>query len=297
MALDPLTSSVIATGVVNGASSIGSGIIGLLNNRYNKEQNEWNKAFAREQFDFQKNQFEYQKGLNTQLFKREDNAVQRRALDLQAAGLSKTLAAGDSAQASVSPASASAVSGGAQGQRLNNFEKEIIGNQIAGQLAQIKQVRSQSSLNSKQESAIESENNLRAEQGNTQRSLQDMYKSQSNYYNELAKSQPSYRKNLQSQSELNEVMKEYNISKTVAQDWDNFYNEFHEIKSNDKPHWIIGSANWIANKIFNTFSDNDDFLKLDKETREYLRGIGVENLYDWKKFRSYLKNRDKKDWK
>ena len=276
MAIDPLSAGVITTGVVNGVSSLGSGIVGLINNK-------WNKKFATDQFN-------YQKDLNRILMEREDNAVQRRAADLEKAGLSKTLAAGDSAQASVSPV-------GVQNPRLNNFEKEIIGNQIAGQLAQIKQVKSQSSLNSKQEEAIDSENTLRTEQGNTQRSLQAMYDSQSNYYDELAKSQPSYRRNLQTQAELNEVMKEYNISKTVAQDWDNFYNQFHEIKSNDKPHWIVGTANWIANKIFNTFSDNDDFLKLDKATREYLRGIGVETLYDWKKFKSYLKDRDSKEWK
>lgn len=39
----------------------------------------------------------YQKNLQQQIFQREDNAVQRRASDLQKAGLSKTLAAGDSA--------------------------------------------------------------------------------------------------------------------------------------------------------------------------------------------------------
>ncbi len=42
---------------------------------------------------------DYQKNLQKQIFQREDNAVQRRASDLQKAGLSKTLAAGDSAGA------------------------------------------------------------------------------------------------------------------------------------------------------------------------------------------------------
>ncbi len=41
----------------------------------------------------------YQKDLQKQIFAREDNAVQRRAEDLQKAGLSKTLAAGDAAGA------------------------------------------------------------------------------------------------------------------------------------------------------------------------------------------------------
>lgn len=43
--------------------------------------------------------YDYQKALQQQLFEREDNAVSRRALDLENAGLSKTLAAGSSAGA------------------------------------------------------------------------------------------------------------------------------------------------------------------------------------------------------
>lgn len=42
---------------------------------------------------------DYQKDLQKQIFQREDNAVQRRASDLEKAGLSKTLAAGDAAGA------------------------------------------------------------------------------------------------------------------------------------------------------------------------------------------------------
>lgn len=50
-------------------------------------------------YKLQKEQFEYQKSLQERMFQREDNATQRRAADLQAAGLSKTLAAGSAAQA------------------------------------------------------------------------------------------------------------------------------------------------------------------------------------------------------
>lgn len=48
---------------------------------------------------FQKQKLEYDKGLQNTIFAREDNAVQRRAQDLEAAGLSKTLAAGSAAGA------------------------------------------------------------------------------------------------------------------------------------------------------------------------------------------------------
>lgn len=48
---------------------------------------------------------QYQKDFNEQIFAREDNAVQRRARDLEAAGLSKTLAAGSAASAGGSASS------------------------------------------------------------------------------------------------------------------------------------------------------------------------------------------------
>lgn len=55
----------------------------------------------------QAKQFKYQKELNERLMQREDNAVQRRAADMEAAGLSKTLAAGGAAHtASMSAGSA-----------------------------------------------------------------------------------------------------------------------------------------------------------------------------------------------
>lgn len=54
---------------------------------------------ASNNLQFQRENLEYQKGLQNQIFEREDNAVQRRAKDLESAGLSKTLAAGNPAQA------------------------------------------------------------------------------------------------------------------------------------------------------------------------------------------------------
>jgi len=47
----------------------------------------------------QKSQYNYQRNLQHTIFQREDNAVQRQAADMQAAGLSKTLAAGGGANA------------------------------------------------------------------------------------------------------------------------------------------------------------------------------------------------------
>lgn len=50
-------------------------------------------------YNQQKKNLEYQKKLQKKMFAREDTAVQRRAKDLKAAGLSQTLAAGGGAQA------------------------------------------------------------------------------------------------------------------------------------------------------------------------------------------------------
>ncbi len=82
----------------------------------NYDINQKNYNLAKENYQFMKdsylNNFEYQKNLQQQIFAREDNAVQRRALDLQKAGLSKTLAVGGGAGAgtaiSTSPFSGSA---------------------------------------------------------------------------------------------------------------------------------------------------------------------------------------------
>ncbi len=71
--------------------------------KMNYDINQQNYNLARDNYQFTKdsylNNFEYQKNLQQQIFGREDNAVQRRAADLQKAGLSKTLAAGDGAGA------------------------------------------------------------------------------------------------------------------------------------------------------------------------------------------------------
>lgn len=84
-------------GLAGGLFSAGTAAAAQGNtNKVNKENvaetNTANKEIAQMNLD-------YQREYNNQIFAREDNAVQRAAADLQAAGLSKTLAAGSRASA------------------------------------------------------------------------------------------------------------------------------------------------------------------------------------------------------
>lgn len=58
-----------------------------------------NMMFNQQNYHAQQQQYRYQKGLQRDIFAREDNSIQRRVSDLQAAGLSPVLAAGSGAGA------------------------------------------------------------------------------------------------------------------------------------------------------------------------------------------------------
>lgn len=100
--------------VISGILGLSSGITKSLaqNQQVQKEESRYNEALgyqknlndqayqlALQNLGLQQDAYEYEKGLQQEIFAREDNAVQRRALDLEKAGLSKTLAAGSAANA------------------------------------------------------------------------------------------------------------------------------------------------------------------------------------------------------
>lgn len=137
-----------------------------------KESYEKNYALNKEAFQFQKDSYlenlNYQKALQQQIFNREDNSVQRRVADLQAAGLSKTLAAGDGAGAGT-VVSTSPFSGGYSGSnfsgssfngkapRMSQIDLVSTGLQLASAMANIRQVSAETENALKQNQVMDSQ--------------------------------------------------------------------------------------------------------------------------------------------
>lgn len=91
--MEPMTALTAASVGIQAANAIAQPM-------YATGAKQFDKRMARKNYALQKDTFDWQKEMQGRTWEREDNAVQRRASDLENAGLSKTLAAGSAASAS-----------------------------------------------------------------------------------------------------------------------------------------------------------------------------------------------------
>lgn len=158
--------SFLIPALIGAIGSVGLGAWQTAQNYNTTQQNfnlqNQNYQLQKDAFQFQKdsylNNFEYQKSLQNQIFNREDNAVQRRVQDLQSAGLSKTLAAGDGAGAG-SVVSTSPFSGSFNGKapQMSQIDLVSTGLQLASAMANIRQVSAQTENALKQNEVMDSQ--------------------------------------------------------------------------------------------------------------------------------------------
>ena len=233
------------TNAVGMLYNIGSGIANQVQNAKNDK---WNKAFAREQFD-------YQKSLNDLLMQREDTAVQRRAKDLEAAGLSKTLAAGDAAQSSVAGISplGSPANSNKQAQQLQKMD-------IMNSYAQYKMQMANRDARVKEGELISAE-------ADTQKSLKSMYEAQAdNYRSNTALNWHNY-----------DYATFFQLPHGLSARAGNKYELFSSLAQ-----WLIkyfasdGEATTVSQKVLNEKYDGDPYKYAAEEMRKH--GVSEKDI-------------------
>lgn len=265
--------------VFGGVAGLGLGIADAIN-QY--KMNEWQKGFAEKQFNQQQENwqasFDYQKDLNQQVFDREDTAVQRRVKDLESAGMSKWLAAGQGA--SSTPVSTS--NGNVGGQSANLQGLDLKGSVLAG-INVAQQVQGISNATADKANTI-ADTGLKTAETNTERKnalLKEeeiLNKQKDTQLKEAQKN--NINRNTEKQSkEMQEIDKRIDKinSEIRSIDYQNatvFYNLSQSmsagLRTTDQVNANINSINQILYRAFNTHDANThDFYK--GQTKKYIQ--------------------------
>lgn len=195
----------------------------------------------------------YQREMNNTLMEREDNAVQRRALDLQKAGLSKTLAAG-------SPASASPLTAPKNEYVPESVAKVLSKFNILDKINESRNLQAIADKNSAEVKKIESETTKNNITNGTLSDTISLENEKTKTMNELIKNQVNL---VSSQIKLSNIEGEYRANKLSA--------EINSILANTKltEENVKLKAEEIASELVKRFH-------LEKSTEKILSDIVIQ---------------------
>lgn len=287
-AIDPITNGI---GMLY---NIGSGIANQVQNAKNDK---WNKAFAEKQFA-------YQQDLNRQIMEREDNAVQRRAADMQAAGISKNLAAGAPAQAQVmsSGSSGAVAETGFNAKQLQAGELNIMNS-----YQQFKLQQSEISVNNQKVINMAKELGLLDEETAESKTRQNLNNANINKINQEIKNLKSENINIVKEG----AIKDMTLSNLMAQNsilmtenetkqWDLFIKKIRGGENKGLFGELFGLARGLMYKLQGGKNyETEEFSKECKkvfesnELREILKRYGINDeatLYRFLQFMNYKEN-------